>query len=256
MKDQSNMLKNKVMYGMGDIFGGGAFLLISLLFLRYLTDIELMSPLLAGIIIMSGKLFDAVTDPLMGYISDRTKSKLGRRRIYFLIGILPIFISFSLLWYSFNISSATLLFLYFFFMYTFFSLAFTIVMVPYNSLLPEMIRNFNERTSFVSVRMCFSVFSAILAGVLPSIIIARFNDIKTGYLVMGISFAVLYSLPWLFVFWGTWENKQSKEVYTNNFFKEIKFVFKNKLLKVHICIFLSSQAAVDLITTLFIDKPF
>lgn len=252
MKKVQYGLGSKIMYGLGDIFGGGAFLLISLLFLNYLTDVELINPALAGIIIMSGKFIDAITDPLMGYLSDRTKSKFGRRRIYFLVGMLPILITFSLLWYSFNISGIYSKFIYYFIMYALFSVAFTIVMIPYNSLLPEMVKDFNERTSFTSVRMCFSVFSAILAGVVPSIIVSGFDNVKVGYLVMGIVFAIIYSIPWIFVFFGTWEDKDQNLKNDVHFFKELKFVFKNRLLRVHISIFITAQAAVDFLTTVFI----
>ncbi|MFP4362842.1 MAG: MFS transporter [Spirochaetia bacterium] len=87
-------IRVKLMYGCGDIFAGGAFLVVSLLFLNFLTDVAGLNPALAGSVFLLGKLWDAVSDPLMGMISDRTKSPFGRRRVYFLAGIFPIFFSF------------------------------------------------------------------------------------------------------------------------------------------------------------------
>lgn len=249
-------LKSKLMYGCGDIFGGGAFLLISLLFLNYLTDVELMAPATAGAIIMIGKAWDAVWDPIMGSISDRTKSKFGRRRVYFLLGVIPIFISFSLLWYSFNIESKLYVFLYYLLVYIIFNMVFSMVMIPYNSILPEMTKDYKERTSFTGIRMIFSVASAIAAGVLPKILVKNLGgtNIKQGYFIMAIIFAATYAVPWIIVFLGTWENHvvDTSSEKDRNIFKELKSVFNNKCFKIHAGMFLSGQAAVDFLTTLFI----
>ena len=83
-------LKNLIAYGVGDIFGGGSFLIINMLFLFFLTEVVGMRPLYAGLVFGIGKIWDAISDPLMGYISDNTRSKFGRRRLYFLLGIIPI----------------------------------------------------------------------------------------------------------------------------------------------------------------------
>ena len=91
-------LGNKLAFGIGDLYGGGSFFIISALFLVYLTDIAKLDSGLAATILLIGKIWDAVTDPAMGYISDHTQSKRGRRRLYFLIGIVTIFLSFLSLW--------------------------------------------------------------------------------------------------------------------------------------------------------------
>ena len=64
-------------YGMADIYGGGAFIVISTFFTVFLTKSLGMSPALAGTIPLIGKVWDAITDPVMGNITDRTRSKLG-----------------------------------------------------------------------------------------------------------------------------------------------------------------------------------
>ena len=118
---QSIDKKNIILYGLGDLFGGGAFLIIGTLYMIFLTDIVGLSPGRAGTVLVLGKIWDAVSDPLMGYLSDHTKTKYGKRRIYFLIGIIPIAISFTLLWYPIDFSSQLFLFLYYSFAYIFFS---------------------------------------------------------------------------------------------------------------------------------------
>jgi oligogalacturonide transporter len=90
--------RNLVAYGIGDIYGGGSFLIISTLLLFFLTEVAGLSPVQAGIVVGAGKFWDAVSDPLMGYISDHVRTRFGRRRVFFLLGIAPVAISFALLW--------------------------------------------------------------------------------------------------------------------------------------------------------------
>ncbi|MFA9397643.1 MAG: MFS transporter [Clostridiaceae bacterium] len=254
--ENKNTIKSKLCYGCGDMFAGGAFLVIGLLFLNFLTDIVELSPLLAGSIFLVGKIWDAVSDPLMGVLSDRTRSKYGRRRVYFLAGILPIFVSFSMLWVSLNTNSQITLFVYYLFTYIFFNTVFTMVMIPYNSLLPDMTKDYKERTSYTTVRLMFSSVSALLSGVLPMIIIKSFGtNVTLGYTAMGLIFAIFYAIPWIFVFSGTFENECTipKDKFSMSYtINEFKLTFKNKSFRAHAGFFISAQTAVDFLTTLFI----
>ncbi len=255
-KIEKYSLKSKAMYGCGDMFAGGAFLLIGLLFLNYLTDVVLLSPALAGSIFLVGKIWDAISDPLMGVLSDRTKSRFGRRRIYFLIGILPIFFTFAMLWYPVMTQSQAGKFIYYMIAYILFNTVFTMVMIPYNSILPNMTTNYMERNSFTTIRLMFSAVSAILSGVLPMMIVNWLGEPKTtGYLVMGIVFGALYALPWVFVFKGTWENEyvaDDTKFSIKNTYKEFGLAFRNRSFRLHMGFFVSGQTAVDILTTLFI----
>ena len=250
-------LKTKSAYGCGDMFAGGAFLLIGLLFLNFLTDIVMISPALAGAIFLVGKIWDAVSDPLMGVISDRTESRFGRRRVYFLAGIFPIFFAFSLLWFSWSGGSETGRFFFYLFAYLLFNTVFTMVMIPYNSILPAMTTDYQERSRFTTVRLMFSSFSSILSGVLPMIIINSFGQQRaSGYLVMGLIFGAIYALPWIFVFKGTWEERpeQTEKPPFNikHTYMEFAQAFKNRSFRQHIGFFVSAQTAVDFLTSLFI----
>ncbi|MCK7485124.1 MAG: MFS transporter [Bacillus subtilis] len=74
------------LFAWGDVFGGGAQALIGVIYLIYLTDVIGISPALAGAAILISKVWDAVTDPVMGVISDNTRTKIGRRRPFILAG--------------------------------------------------------------------------------------------------------------------------------------------------------------------------
>jgi len=245
----------KVGYGVGDMYAGGAFLLVGLLFMFFLTDIVGINPAYAGIIFMVGKVWDAVSDPLMGYISDRTRSKFGRRRVYFLVGIMPIFLTFSMLWYTVKSDNELFVFIYYVVAYILFNTVFTMVMVPYNALLPNMITDYNERTSYNMVRLTFSAISAILSGVLPMVIINSFESTTTGYMVMAFAFGLFYALPWILVFKMTWElpvEEQDEDTSFKAVVGEFLKAFNNRSFRIHSTFFVSGQTAVDFLTTLFI----
>ncbi|MBN2658587.1 MAG: MFS transporter [Spirochaetales bacterium] len=253
MKEDKVPLKKKLSYGCGDLFAGGSFLLIALMFLYFLTDVVGLEPALAGLIVLAGKIWDGITDPLMGTISDRTRSRFGRRRIYFLTGIIPVFISFSALWFSPRVDSQTFLFIYYLFAYILFSTVFTLVQVPYVALMPELTDSYSERASVAGIRLMFSAVSAIIAGVVPMIIIKMFSTVKTGYMFMGGAFGLFYAIPWIIVFLGTEERpRDDSYIRQGNHFSDLLSIFKNRAFRNHAGLFIFSQTAVDLLSALML----
>jgi len=253
-----NSLITKMSYACGDIYGGGAFLLVGLLYLNFLTDIVRISPAVSGSIFLIGKIWDAVSDPIMGVISDRTKSRFGRRRIYFLIGIIPIFVTFAMLWFTLKTESQTALYFYYLVSYLLFNTSLTLVMIPYNSILPEITVDYRERTSFITARLIFSNISALISGVLPMIIVNAFRaGTETGYTYMGIFFGLFYALPYIVLFFGSYESECNKEriiekMNIEKLIGEFKTIFLNKSFRIYSVIFISAQVAVDFVITLFI----
>jgi len=253
-------LYRKVFYGIGDVYGGGAFLIIGALFMFFLIDVAGFTPFEAGVIIAVGKIWDAVTDPAMGYISDRTRSRFGRRRLYFISGFVPVILSFSLLWTSIAFENSVLKFFYYLFTYMLFSTVFTMVMVPYNSMPAEMTDDYKERSSLIGIRMAFSQFAALLGALLPMTIVNMFSDQKVGFAVMGLSFGLLYGLSVLVVFFGTTEHPveiidERPEGMIKTLIDLMKIMwstFKNKSLRIHITMYLSAYVAMDLFNALMI----
>jgi len=232
-------------------------MIFSLLFMNFLVLVEGLPVVATTIIIFIGRLWDAITDSIMGRISDVTRSKFGRRRVYFLIGIIPVFLSFFMLFYSFGIQNETAKIIYYTLSYMFFGTVFSIVMVPYNAILSDMTSDYNERTSYTTIRMIFSGGAALICAVIPSIVIKTFGAEHIGYaqipgyLIMGLIFGVFFGVCWFLVFLGTWEKKdlpKPEKIPLKNWLS----VFKNKAYKNFLGIFLSFQIAVDLVLALFI----
>ena len=98
---------SRLTYGIGEIFGGGCFVIINAFFIVFLTDAMGMPAALAGTIPMIGKIWDAITDPIMGNITERTRSKFGAKRFYILVGSFASAITFILIWMDINSPSMT-----------------------------------------------------------------------------------------------------------------------------------------------------
>lgn len=252
-KQRKYTLASKFGYASGDILGGGAFALLSLLFLNYLVTVEGMNAGLAGAVVMAGKVWDAVTDPFMGVISDRTRSRFGRRRIYLLLGALPVLITFSLLWYSFGIQGTVAKFAYYVVMYLLFSTAFTVVMVPYNALLPDMVQSYTDRAGYSTIRMFVSNLAATLSVTLPPILLGpEAQRTQADYLRMAVIFACLYALPLIITFFSTWEEpvrQQSTSAGFGQMVGQFKNSFKNRAYRQYLGIFTFGQTATDIGTT-------
>ena len=194
--EQKLTLGSKFRYGLADM--GFALITSAMQFflLFYYTDVAGIDPALAGVALMVGKLtWDAINDPLFGYISDRTRSRFGRRRIYMLIGAVPLGIA---AWIMFSIpkgltgAPAFLAVLLTFWLIDSFH---TLTNVPYSSLTPELTRDYNERASLTSIRMAFSVFGYILGAASTTLLAGVFQgaglNLQQAWSATGAVFGVI-----------------------------------------------------------------
>jgi GPH family glycoside/pentoside/hexuronide:cation symporter len=122
-----------------------------------------MDPLLAGLLGALPRIFDALTDPVMGYISDRTHSRWGRRRPYIFIGSIITGLSFIFMWQIYATNSETYNFFYFLIWSLVFYLGYTIFATPYIALGYEMSDDFNERTRLMGAAQLIGQFAWVLA---------------------------------------------------------------------------------------------
>jgi oligogalacturonide transporter len=251
MKANEHGIRGKLGYGIADIYGGGAFLIISILFLVFLTDIVGMNPVVAGSIPVIGRIWDAVTDPIMGIIIDKTRSRFGAKRLYLLVGSFVASITFALLWLSID-GSALMQYVFYLAAFILFSTGFTIAMVPYNALLPDMISDYHLRGQYTGFRMIFSALSAILAGLLPDIIIRNFGGGKQGFMIMGIIFGFIFFVSLLLSFLNTWEIEQSENKDERFTIRNGASVFKNRSFRIYLGIFLFGQGSADFMLALVV----
>ena len=194
----------KLAYGAGDL-GPAITANLGVFFaLFFFTNVAGLSAGLAGSILMIGKIWDAVNDPMVGVLSDRTKSRWGRRLPWMLYGAIPFGIFFFLQWIVPNFSADRTannwaLFGYYVIIGILFNSFYTAVNLPYTALTPELTQDYNERTSLNSFRFAFSIGGSILSLILAQLIFAQLKiPVTQQYLVLAGICTVLSVLP-LFV---------------------------------------------------------
>ena len=181
-------LRVKLGYGVCDLGGNLFFTVIAFLLLNYLTDTVGLSAGLAGTVIMAGKIWDAVTDPVAGYLSDRTRSRWGRRRPFIFCGSIPLFLTMILMFTNPRLSSQAGLFFWGVAAFCLLCAAYTVVNIPYSALTPELTQDFHERTSLNGFRFAFAVVGTLLGAGAALPMVNAFADRNTGFTVMGAVF--------------------------------------------------------------------
>ena len=205
-KQQSEKLyfTTKLAYGAGDMGPALTANLLVFFLLPFFTNVAGLDPGLAGSILMIGKISDAINDPIIGILSDRTRTKWGRRLPWIILGAIPFGLMFFLQWIVPHFSdnpetNAWYLFAYYIFIGVLFNIAYTAVSLPYQALTPELTQDYNERTNLNSFRFTFSIGGSILSLILAGIIFNVYgeNDSKK-YLMLGLVATILAVIP---LFW-------------------------------------------------------
>ncbi len=193
----------KFWYGVGDV-GSNIFIVTSGMFLLFfLTNVVGVEPALAGVVLIFPKLWDVISDPIMGGISDVTRSRMGRRRPYLLYSSVPFGLVFFILFLAPHYDSELLKAVH---VGLFFALActiFTVFNVPYSSMVAEMSDDYNERMSITSFRMIGSSVGVLLAGGLVMELVKMGGGKEAGFRFMGIVLGSMITLFCLICFWGT-----------------------------------------------------
>jgi GPH family glycoside/pentoside/hexuronide:cation symporter len=140
----------KVAYGIG-MLGNQMFPAALGVFMVVLVAGLGFSPLLWGILFFAPRILDAVTDPVMGFITDNTRSRWGRRRPYIFLGAIITGVSYVVMWQLYETNSLIFNFTYFLALSLLFYLGLTIFATPYVAMGYEMSRDFHERTRLMAV---------------------------------------------------------------------------------------------------------
>ena len=187
--------------------------------LFFMVTVLKMEPVVAGALITGSKLYDAVTDPLMGVISDRTRSRWGRRRPYLLIGGVTCGATFALLFSIPPLQDTTTLYLYVGGALLLLSTAYTIFNVPYLAMPAEMVDDYHERSVMMSYRVfLISIGTFIGISVSPALVALLQESFgytpSQAYRGMGLVIGTLMVLAMVASFFGTRGARFSEPVST------------------------------------------
>ena len=218
----------KLAYGVGDL-GAAVNTAITGFFLNaFLLDVAGLRPAAAGTIFLIVKIWDAVNDPMVGTLSDRTKSRWGRRRPWLLFGALPFGLVFLLQWLVPPLSEAGK-FWYYLMVALLLDTAHTTINAPYSALTPELTHDYDERTSLSSYRFAFSILGGVLAAFLHTIIVGLFPSVQTGYVVSAAIWAFFISGSALTTFAFTRERHfQEERPEGPSFWEGLRITFRNR----------------------------
>ena len=193
-----------IQYCFANIFMGGGGYIISLYFTAYLTDVVGMNLKYATFIVMIATVWDGINDPIMGIITDRTRSKYGRHRRYLLWSIPFIMISYTMLWNSFGLDAAknpTICVCYYAFAYILYKTAYTMVDVPHVAMLPTLAPEYNKRTQYTSVSYIFNSVGMIPSYIILLIFLSVFGssgelsqNSRMPFFLTGIVLSIVYGV--------------------------------------------------------------
>lgn len=195
----------KLAYGVGDLGANLVLQAIGFYLMYYLTDVALLSASLAGLMLTLVRLVDAFTDPFIGYLSDRTRTKWGRRRPYILFGAFPVGVFFFLLFAGPVAHGQAGLFIQYLLLYTLYFLSFSVVNIPYSALTPDMTQDFDERTNLTGFRMASAVVGTLIAAGATRILVDLFGNERLGFATVAAAYGLIFILVNLIVFAGARE---------------------------------------------------
>ena len=242
---------SKAVYGLGDHTVNLVLSAASLLYLAFLTQFGGLRPALAGIVILIAHAVDAATGPLMGRLSDLTRSRFGRRRGYFLLGAVPLGVSFALMWATPPLASELARFGYYLAIYVVVSLAMTCVSVPYLALIPEMATDYDERISLNTYRTIAAVLGTFAAVGMKELADALGGG-APGWQQSAWLVGVWLAVPWLAVWAVSFERPEFVRPAQMGFVEGAKLLLRHHAYRKLVGLFLYARIAVDLVGAMFL----
>ncbi|MEX7695779.1 MFS transporter [Enterobacter hormaechei] len=267
MKTRKIGLANYLAYGSGDFLGAGTTALTAAWLLYFYTTFCGLTPIEATFIFAAARVLDAVVSPLMGFLTDNFGTtwlgkRFGRRKFFILLGI-PCVFSYSLM------RVGDMSFWYYLLTYLIFDIVYTMILVPYETLVPEMTDDFKQKTKFSGARISMAQMSAILASFLPGILLTHFGkDNAISFFYASMVFSVLCALMLTFVWFFTWERpreewseaalraEEEKKKLTlvqslNRLFVELSSTLRIKIFRQHLGMYLGGYIAQDVFNAVF-----
>lgn len=176
-------------WGIGTIVPSIMFNVTNVFLVRYMTDFLGIAAVTAGLTVAASKIYDAVTDPVMGTISDRTRSRWGRQRPYLILGAVVSGASLVALFGVPGGLTGTSAAWYMLGALILYSTGYTIFNVPYLAMPAEMTQNYHERSFLMSWRVVAINVAQVIGLILGPILLVKAGGARPGYAIVGWTMA-------------------------------------------------------------------
>jgi len=204
-------IRHTICYGSANLLGSGALAIAGAWLLYFYTTFVGLTVVQAATIFSVASILDAISNPIMGYITDhfyntRLGRRFGRRRFFILIGI-PLVLIYPMIWVEgFG-------FWYYLTTYAVFELVYTSIMVPYETLATEMTTDFAVRSKLTGSKAIFGKVANFLAAAIPGIFFVFYGkDSSTPFLLTGITYGLIMAVAMIALYTNSWERPASDVV--------------------------------------------
>jgi GPH family glycoside/pentoside/hexuronide:cation symporter len=204
-------LGTKLGFGVCDVGGNLFVTVLGFYLLNFITDNLLLGATIAGTALLVGKIWDGVIDPFIGTLTDRTRSRLGRRRPWMLAGAISILFMMTLMFTNPRIANQGLLFVWVLVVYILMVTAYSIISIPYGALTPELTKDYDERTTLNAFRMSFAVIGTLVGSQAVGPVRALFANQDQGWMAVGVVMGGVIMITALITFFTVREPKRAVE---------------------------------------------
>lgn len=254
IKTEKLSFATKLAYGAGDLGPAITANILVFFLLPFFTDVAGIKPGIAGAILFISKIWDAINDPIVGVLTDKTKTRWGRRRPWILFGAVPFGLCFIAQWWVPFPGNEWALIAYYLLIAVLFNTFYTAVNLPYTALTPELTQDYDERTDLNKYRFAFSIGGSLISAILFLPMVNLLGQggkaPMTGYLLAGTVWAIASTLPLFWCFWGTKERYQQDQE-EMPLLTQLKIAFSNRpylyVIGIYICSWLAVQATATII---------
>ena len=245
----------KLLYGSGDWGFSSMGMMRSIFYAIYLTDVVGLEPRLASFGALVGIVWDGINDPIIGLLSDRIRTRWGRRRPFLLWFAIPFGFSFVTLWSAPNWESQTALLIYVTLSFMLADTLQTLVGVPFLSLTPELTSDYDERTTLTSFRSFFQLAGALTvvlaAPAIVDMILAGGGSQQQGFMLVGAIFGGIGAIPLLLIGLFVRETSRPEQTESLPFRETLQAAWQNIPFRYAVGIHMLNWSAVDMVAVTF-----
>lgn len=239
-------------YGTGALGTSVTVSMFMFFFSFYLTDVVGLAPIAVMVLQLLRNGWNAVSDPLVGHLTDRARTRFGRRKPFIALGAVPFALFFALLWQVPRGLGAGWTVLVLAGLVVLYDAAQSMVSVPYSALTPAMTQSYDERTRLNGFRQAFSMVGGLLVGGSVEWALGAFGSPARGFSTMAWVFAAVAAGSVLPVLLGTKERHAAAPVASTGVLAMFRQTLSNRAFVVALAVYLFSWVAVGVCSTMVI----